>query len=88
VLLLPGTVFRVGNCGCEKFDRFANGVRFIELLEEPPAIIPGVSPSDRVSRPLPVLRVRTLGAGQAAGWWALMNGWVPTITGVEPWSSV
>eukprot|EP00668_Euglena_longa_P004842 GGOE01005671.1.p1 GENE.GGOE01005671.1~~GGOE01005671.1.p1 ORF type:complete len:968 (+),score=292.44 GGOE01005671.1:542-3445(+) len=36
VLLLPGTSFRVGNCGCEKFDKFANGVRFIELIEESP----------------------------------------------------
>eukprot|EP00667_Euglena_gracilis_P001085 EG_transcript_1085 len=55
VLLLPGTSFRVGNCGCEKFDRFANGVRFIELIEEPMGITPNacVATCDVEGIPLP-----------------------------------
>ena len=36
VLMLPGVVFRVGTCGCDKFDKFSNGVRFIELVEIKP----------------------------------------------------
>jgi len=40
-LLLPGTVFQVVQCGCDKFSVYTNAVRFVELQElkdapEPP----------------------------------------------------
>ena len=33
VLMMPGAVFKVGRVGCEAFDQYTNGVRFIEFLD-------------------------------------------------------
>lgn len=43
MLLLPGTVFKVVHCGCDKFSLFSHAVRFIQLVElhdEPCSVAP------------------------------------------------
>ena len=68
--MLPGAIFKVQTCGCEAFDLYTNGVRFVELVEH--ATSPQRSPrleaqlQDRQPSTITMEQLATLSMSRAA----------------------